>query len=345
MAIYELTKDSLQSISETKFSDAGICERKHLQRLLRDKIEIISEDTMVIAEEYGEWEDSKRRIDLLGLDRDGTLVVIELKRTEDGGHMELQAIRYAAMISAMTFDNVVDAHRDYLKKRGLDGDPEQAILEFLELNEPDEDHFAQSVRIVLASAEFSKELTTAVIWLNESDLDIRCIRMKPYQDGERLLLDVQQLIPLPEAIDFQVQIKKKKDKERLSRQHTYQDQVFDVTIDGKSFPAVPRSEAFLKVATYLCSVGVSPEQIAAQVHWRPIFLAVDGTLDGEAFAVACEKVHGKRFQPTKLFCSPDELVHFGGKTYAFVKTWGPRLPTALKYITEAFADKRISFSK
>jgi hypothetical protein len=58
----------------------------------------------VIAEEFSEWEDSRRRIDLLGGDRDGNLVVIELKRTEDGGHMELQAIRYAAMVSALTME-------------------------------------------------------------------------------------------------------------------------------------------------------------------------------------------------------------------------------------------------
>jgi hypothetical protein len=32
---------------------------------------------------------------------------MELKRTEDGGHMELQVIRYAAMVSKMTFDKVV----------------------------------------------------------------------------------------------------------------------------------------------------------------------------------------------------------------------------------------------
>jgi len=31
-------------------------------------------------------------------------VAIELKRTEDGGHMELQSTRYAAMVSTMTFD-------------------------------------------------------------------------------------------------------------------------------------------------------------------------------------------------------------------------------------------------
>jgi RecB family endonuclease NucS len=44
----------------------------------------------VVAEEYGLFADSRRRIDLLALDRTGTPVVIELKRTDDGGHVRTQ---------------------------------------------------------------------------------------------------------------------------------------------------------------------------------------------------------------------------------------------------------------
>jgi hypothetical protein len=51
----------------------------------------------------------------LGLDKDANLVVIELKRTDDGGHMELQSIRYAAMVSQMTFDQAVEAYTTYLQ--------------------------------------------------------------------------------------------------------------------------------------------------------------------------------------------------------------------------------------
>jgi hypothetical protein len=43
--------------------------------------------------------------------------------------------------------------------------------------------------MVLASADFSKELTTAVLWLNERDLDIQCVRLKPYDSPEGLLID------------------------------------------------------------------------------------------------------------------------------------------------------------
>lgn len=345
MSILELTKDSIRPISETTFSEAGIAERTDLQRLLRDRIEIISEDTMVISEEFGNWEDSRRRIDLLGLDKDANLVVIELKRTEDGGHMELQAVRYAAMVSAMTFDDVVAAHGAYLAKRKQDGNPRKAILDFLAWEDPDEDRFAQDVRIVLASAEFSKELTTAVIWLNERNLDVRCIRMKPYRDGERLLLDVQQLVPLPEAAAYQVQIKKKKDKERQSRKKSYQDQIFDVTIGDDTLNVLPRTEAFYRIVKHLCRVSVSPEEIAEQVTWRYIFLSVDGTLDVDSFAARCREQHSRKFDPQRFFCATDQLVHFGNKTYAFASNWGPRLPTAIANITEAFADKGISCSK
>lgn len=217
MAIYEITADSLRKIDETSFSQEGVKERGDLQRLLRTQIEVISPNTLVIAEEFGEWQASKRRIDLLGIDKDANLIVVELKRDEDGGHMELQAIRYAAMVSTMTFTRAVEVYSDYLAKIDKQLDARESLLDFLEWSEPDEDRFAQDVRMILASADFSKELTTAVMWLNDRDVDIRCVRLKPYRDEGKLLVDVQQVIPLPEAAAYQVQIREKERKERKNR--------------------------------------------------------------------------------------------------------------------------------
>ena len=133
MAIYEITSDTLRKIDETSFAQAGIKERGDLQRLLRAQIDVISPDTLVIAEEFGDWEDSKRRIDLLGIDMDANLVVIELKRNEDGGHMELQSIRYAAMVSTMTFDKAVEVYTDYINKNGTKLDARASLLDFSQL--------------------------------------------------------------------------------------------------------------------------------------------------------------------------------------------------------------------
>ena len=217
MPIYEIADDEIKTVPRTTFSESGLKEREDLQRLLKHQIDIIAPDTLVVAEEFGEWEESRRRIDLLGIDKEANIVVIELKRTEDGGHMELQAVRYAAMVSTLTFERLVDIYADYLKANGSDLEAEASILEFLGWDEKEEDEFAQEVKIVLASAEFSRELTTTVMWLNDYGLSIRCVRMHPYENDGKVLLDVQSVIPIPEIEDYQVKIREKRQKERASR--------------------------------------------------------------------------------------------------------------------------------
>jgi hypothetical protein len=91
-------------------------------------------------------------------------------------------------------------------------------LEHLGWENPGEEAFAENVRIVLVSAEFSKELTTSVMWLNKQDLDICCVRIKPYADMNRVLVDVQRIIPLPEADDYTVRIKQKQAREKADRE-------------------------------------------------------------------------------------------------------------------------------
>ena len=128
--------------------------------------------------------------------------------------MELQSVRYASMVSMMTFEQAVEAYGSYLGSRKSDKDPTESLLEFLDWEEALEDQFAQSVKIVLASADFSLEITSSVLWLNEQGLDINCFRLQPYLDGNRVLLDIQQVIPLPEAEEYQVRTKQKAQREK-----------------------------------------------------------------------------------------------------------------------------------
>jgi hypothetical protein len=170
MPLYELTHDALTPLLRTTMAQQDFRERDDLQRLLRTSIGVIDKNLLVLAEEFSQWEDSKRRIDLLALDKQANLVVIELKRTEDGGFMDLQSIRYAAMVSAMTFQQAVYEHARFLGDPANLENAKLSILKFLEWDDPHED-FASQVRIILTSADFSIELTTAVLWLNENGLD------------------------------------------------------------------------------------------------------------------------------------------------------------------------------
>lgn len=219
MPIYEIRDGQLTAVGSTTFGAEGLYERRHIQALLRDNIDVLGERLLVLAEEFGDWIDSSRRIDLLCIDQEANIVVVELKRTEDGGHMELQAVRYAAMVSAMTFEQATETLARHQNRTSPDVQAAKGtILGFLEWDEADEDRFGGETRIILGAADFGKELTTAVMWLREYGIDIRCVRLKPYKltDGP-VLLDIQQLIPLPEAASFQTQIGLKRQASRQER--------------------------------------------------------------------------------------------------------------------------------
>ncbi len=74
--------------------------------------------------------------------------------------MELQALRYGAMVSAMTFEKAVDVYARHLARRRQPADARAGILAFLGWQEPDDNSFAQDVRIVLVSADFHPEIST-----------------------------------------------------------------------------------------------------------------------------------------------------------------------------------------
>jgi hypothetical protein len=110
MPLFRVEGDKLEALPSTSFMTERMLERRDLQRLLKADITPLGDDLMVLSEEFGDWEDSSRRIDLLCLDRDARLVIVEIKRTQDGGHMDLQAVRYAAMVSNMTIEQAIHAH-------------------------------------------------------------------------------------------------------------------------------------------------------------------------------------------------------------------------------------------
>lgn len=348
MPIFQITGDTIHKVVETSFRAEGIREREDLQRLLRKQIDIISADTLIIAEEFGDWEDSKRRIDLLGVDKDANLVVIELKRTEDGGHMELQAVRYAAMVSTMTFDKAMEVYADYLEGLGSDLDARSSLLEFLDWTEPNDDLFNKDVRIVLVSAEFSKELTTAVLWLIDRDIDIRCIRIKPYSHSGSLLVDVQPIIPLPEASAYITGVREKSRKERIARESSKDLTKYDVTINGVSEEGLAKRQAILRIVKHLCVSGVTPEQIAELLPWRTmkrLFKSAEGRLDSANFVevvTAHANQEGNPFEQKRYFCEQGDLIYANGRTYAFTNQWGTRTAEAVATLLKSFSDKGVS---
>ena len=229
MAIYKMVgdKEGLVEVESTSFGQQGVLERSDLQRILRDQPDVLEEGLLIISEEFGNWQDSNRRIDLLGLDSKGRLVVVELKRGDTGGHMDLQAIRYAAMVANMTYQQTVDTYQAYLEKRASEAGEtvkedaaKTAVTDHLSNLEEGADAIHTEIpRIILASENFGKELTTCVMWLNDSWLreagqEIKCVRLQPHRNGAEILIESSVVIPLPEASDYLIRVNQREQEIR-----------------------------------------------------------------------------------------------------------------------------------
>ncbi len=341
MPLFHLSQDDIKAVSPESFSNLGITERGHLQRVLRNKLDVIAPECLLIAEEFGEWDQAWRRIDLLAIDKRGNLVVIELKRTDDAGHAELQAIRYAAMVSTMTFDQAVEAHRRYLTSIGNPEDPRERILTFLQWAEPQVDEFANDVRIILASANFSKELTSAVLWLRDRNIDITCVRLRPYDFEGKTLLDVQVIIPLPETAEYQVKVRQRNEIRREAATSSERNQKYDVIAGDVVERGLFKRQALHRLVRALAQRGVSPEQMMGVVpsYNRYLFVSVAGDLRGEDFIEAAREEcvrQQRKFDPSRFSLRDDELIRFGDHTYAVTNQIGSNLEAVLSQLSEAF---------
>jgi hypothetical protein len=185
------------------------------------------------------------------------------------------------------------------------------------------------------------------MWLNEKGLDIRCVRLKPYADNGRVLIDVQQIIPLPEAAEYVVGIKQKQQRDRVARESSKDYTKYDVTINGTTFSRLNKRAAIFKVVKHLIDSAVSPEAIGKVDGWGGRrFRAVDGLVKSEEEFVALQMAHemngGRSFDPTRYFCADDELFQSGGKTWVLSNQWGTRTFDMICDLLKSFPDKGIA---
>ena len=346
MPFYEVTEQGLRMRKPADFAALGFSERGDLQRLLRDDVSPLGDDLLVIAEEFGAWEDARRRIDLLAIDRGGRLVVIELKRTESGGHMDLQAIRYAAMVSAMGMADVLATYARHLGGSGTSGEVDAylRLQEFLEPDEDDEFTISTEVRIILAGRDFGREITTTVLWLNGFEgMDIRCVRVVPYEVEGRVLLDVEQVLPLPESADYQVQIRRKE----AARERVYRDARdftrFHIVVAGHELPDENKRNSVRAMVEALVDRGVPIAAIHTRIPKKMKVLQGihrDGAHVGPALASAFPGIGLHRWFIDSPFV--DEAAE---TTYVLSNQWGKKTEERLQDLAEAFPEAKVTFRR
>ena len=166
------------------FSELGFSERHHLQEWLVNTPAVFGEELLIIQKEFAGFDDTKERLDLLAIDKEGNLVIIENKLDDSGRDVVWQALKYAGYCSNLTKNDIIEIYQKYLDQYYPNDHVKASdrLSEFLEIEDLQTKliNTSTSQRIILVAANYRKEVTNTMLWLSQFNLSCQCFKVTPY---------------------------------------------------------------------------------------------------------------------------------------------------------------------
>lgn len=203
MLLIDPDAKSLQAVPTTTLTAEQIQERYGLQACIlanpKPFFDEIGEDLLLVASEVSPSPHIDRRIDLLAIDRDGAMVVIELKR--DRHPLQLfQGVSYAALMSDWEPDRLVAARAQLLGVSESEARDELSGFLYRDLQS-----LNQSQRVVLVAEGYGYDLLATGQWLIDTyGLDIRCVQIQANNHEGANFLACHRVLPAEPLTDLAV---------------------------------------------------------------------------------------------------------------------------------------------
>ena len=242
------TANRINPLEVKRFGDLGFTERKHLQEWLENYPQALTQgdgdELLIIQKEFDGFDDTRERLDLLAIDKDGNLVIIENKLDDSGRDVVWQALKYASYCANLKKQQVVEIFQRYLNQKAQNqgsepADAESVLLEFLQADDLQSVQLntLKSQRLILVAAHYRKEVTNTVLWLSQFGVNCQCFKVTPYQASAELFLNVEQIIPTPEASDFMIGMMAKEAEEKSASneqksRHTLRLAFWELTLEA-----------------------------------------------------------------------------------------------------------------
>jgi len=210
MYLIDKTTNRISKLEEKSFTELGFSERNHLQEWLANNPEALGEELLIIQKEFNGFNNTNERLDLLGIDKEGNLVIIENKLDDSGRDVTWQALKYASYCSTLKKEQIRRIYQEFLDKQGSNENAEENLIDFFakDLAEISLNN-GQTQRIIMVAGKFRQEVTSTVLWLMSYKLRIQCFKATPYQYDNQLFLNIEQIIPIKDAEDYVISMAEK----------------------------------------------------------------------------------------------------------------------------------------
>lgn len=195
--MFRISEDrkSIETLEERSLADLNCKETDSIHEWIRKEPSCLDENLLIIQSNFSDFSNSNQELDLLALDKDGNLVIIEVKRDDKDKNITWQALRYAAACASFSKEDIFEMCQDYLEKFDLKDNAENYISEFIDGNVSDT-QFNLIQRIILVASDFPAVVKAVAIWLNKKVDIIKCIQFTTSASGNEYFIHFQKIIPL-----------------------------------------------------------------------------------------------------------------------------------------------------
>ena len=172
MKLWSLQSDTLTPIKQIKLDNED-----RLENWIEKDPSILGLDFLMIIGRQVQTEFGGL-IDLLGINEEGDLTIIELKRDRTPREVVAQALDYASWVNELSYDQVKQIAEKYLERNF-----EQAFEDQFGISVPDSINSAHN--IVIVASELDESTKRIVNYLSAYNLNINCVFFQVFSDGKR----------------------------------------------------------------------------------------------------------------------------------------------------------------
>ncbi|MDM8522872.1 hypothetical protein QUF80_05810 [Desulfococcaceae bacterium HSG8] len=205
MPIFKLKKENndIENAVLIPASKTSLELEKHLEcwlenspwAIAQEPLLIIGRQTTANTDEYGTIFP-----DLLGIDKDGNLVIIELKKGRTPREVIAQLLEYAAWANDLSDDKIFDIAASYIKSTNSEKDIETLFQETFEID--DIPSLNQRLRLFVAAEEITPAISKVCRFLRQiHGVDVNCIQFNIFQtESGEVLINSESIVGLEDVV-------------------------------------------------------------------------------------------------------------------------------------------------
>ena len=190
---------------------------------------ITQEPLLIIGRQTPALQEESKTIfpDLIGIDKNGNLVIIELKKGKTPRDVVAQLLEYAAWANELSEESIRDIASDYFAKISAKEDMDTQFRETFELDETPP--LNRTLRLFIAAEEIDPSVAKVSRFLRQvHSVDINCIKFSIYQtESGEILVSSEPYVGLEEMVSQ----KKPSSPQRWSGDKTVSQVVWEAVLE------------------------------------------------------------------------------------------------------------------